>query len=112
MTKIDSWGFPNPFDSKEIIIDNKCAISIHPFEGEISIQSFRCFQPKSGYGTELMKRIIALADEYQVNLTLSPEPLNTKVKIPQKKLMEFYKRFGFKGNKEYMTRKFTPHPIQ
>lgn len=68
-----------------------------------------------GYGTLIMKAITELADEYQLNIILSPVPIdkegNEEYKTAQNKLIAFYKKFGFivkKGiyNDKQMIRKF------
>ncbi len=105
MKEVDALGYRNPFNDMEVVVDDKCSIGVQVSSDTVHIDTLRCFSPKSGHGTEIMTRIINLADKYKVNLSLYPVPLKTKVQISQKKLIEFYKRFGFVGTKALMTRK-------
>lgn len=57
---------------------------------------------KKGFGSHVLKIITAEADKQDIKLILHPKPFSKE--IPQGKLVSFYKKHGFVGNKDRMTR--------
>lgn len=97
---VRSWGPPNPFNPREIVVNNEAAITLRPFEGEVHIESIRAFWPAKGVGPRVMTRICDLADKAGVTLTLTAKPLGGQQwKTPKKGLVEFYKAFGFRRDR-------------
>jgi GNAT superfamily N-acetyltransferase len=99
--KLWAMGYPNPINDRETIIDNEILIEAWPLEDSVYLTGLRAVAHGKGAGTRVMTRLVQLADEMGVTLTLSPRPLEVprgQKKIPAKKLVEFYKRFGFTGS--------------
>lgn len=59
------------------------------------IESVRALQTGGGAGSKAMEHIAALADQHGVRLTLHADPLDV-AGIGSRKLVEWYKRFGFR----------------
>jgi hypothetical protein len=74
-------------------------------ESEVQVYHFSAFLPRRGHGTRMMERLCALADQFDVALTLMPQPRWTESDEPldEVALREWYKKFGFTGL-GYMTR--------
>lgn len=107
-TQVVTWGYLNPFNSNEIVIDNEIVIHVHDeSDDRVYITNLRALSVKEGAGTRLMTRLTALADILNVTLTLQAYPLKVEKekRIPVRKLREFYKRFGFVVDDNMMTRR-------
>ena len=62
------------------------------------------FWPRKGHGSEMMKYLCSLADEYSVNISLQAEVRFGRNKtLIGKELVLWYRKFGFVG-KEFMKR--------
>lgn len=61
-------------------------------------------QRGEGHASELLRRICSLADEVEVTLSLRAEPKARKIGLRQAKLVEWYRRNGFEGEWDKMTR--------
>lgn len=108
VAKVRTWGAANFIDPRETVIDNEAIVEVRPQWGKVYLTGLRVVEQKKGTGTRLMTRLTQLADEMGVTLTLNARPLDVppgQKKIPQKKLVEFYKRFGFTGRASDMARK-------
>jgi hypothetical protein len=67
-----------------------------PFRGPVvAIVSLRSTKPKFGYGSAWMRGLTRLADTHGVALTLFAQTFGNN-KIPQQKLVRFYKNHGFR----------------
>ena len=71
-------------------------INIYEFANKISIDLIIVKEKNSGYGTKLMQEICDYADNNRKTIILSP---SDEFGGNMKKLIEFYKRFGFVENK-------------
>lgn len=100
---VNTMGYANPLNHREIVIDNKAAIEVRAWQGLVLIQSIRSFNPGQGFGSDLMKRLTSLADKLGVTMELDPVPLGDKGP-PLEKLIAFYRSFGFQGGEQGMTR--------
>lgn len=99
--KLGAMGYPNPINDRETVIDNEILIEAWPLEDSVYLTGLRSVTHGKGAGTRVMTRLVTLADEMGVTLTLSPRPMAVapgQKKIPAKKLVEFYRRFGFEGS--------------
>jgi hypothetical protein len=102
--QVRAWGYPNPFNAREIVVGDAVSLEVHEFDGTVRLVSIRAFTPKQGAGTEVMEKLVELADQLGVTLGLDPVPYHAQVKIPQRKLIQWYRRFGFTGGAEGMER--------
>lgn len=64
---------------------------------EVYLATLEALKKGQGSGTQFMSNLTTLADHYKVNLSLTPSAFG-KGGLPQDKLIEFYKKFGFKEN--------------
>lgn len=71
-------------------------LNIYEFEDKISIDLIVVKEKNSGYGSKLMKDICDYADKQKKTIILSP---SDEFGGNKKRLIEFYKRFGFVENK-------------
>lgn len=71
-------------------------LNIYEFEDKISIDLIVVKEKNSGYGSKLMKDICDHADKQKKTIILSP---SDEFGGNKKRLIEFYKRFGFVENK-------------
>lgn len=71
-------------------------INIYEFDNKISIDLIVAKEKNSGYGTKLMKDICDYADKSNKIIILSP---SDEFGGNKKRLIDFYKRFGFVENK-------------
>ena len=71
-------------------------INIYEFEDKISIDLIIAKEKNTGSGTRLMQDICAYADKEKKTIILSP---SSEFGGNKKRLIEFYKRFGFVENK-------------
>lgn len=76
--------------------------NINIFSGAISFNSIQTVPPdvceKRGFASEVMNKIVALADKHQVPMKLQVEPFGQK-SIDKKGLESWYKKVGFKKGK-------------
>ncbi len=105
VSTVRDWGYQNPLNPFETVIDNQLGLELRDSFGKVYLQQIRAFQMQTGAGTRLMRRLADAADAAGVTLTLNAHPLQVAHKIPKKKLVEFYKRFGFTGRADNMVRK-------
>lgn len=71
-------------------------INVYEFTDKISIDLIITKEKNSGYGTNLMKDICDYADKNNKTVILTP---SDEFGGNKKRLIEFYKRFGFVENK-------------
>ena len=108
---ISNWGYVNPLNPREIIIDDVVALDIGAFGGAVHLRLIRSFEQKQGHGTAIMQRLNHLADQMGVAIELDPKPLGMqKGRIPMKKLIGWYRSLGFQGGQEGMVRQ--PHQME
>ncbi len=104
VSMVRSWGYPNPLNEREVVI-GEGAVCVTYFDGAANLASIRAFNPKQGWGTEMMHRLTSLANQMGVKLTLVPEPFGSqKHEMPQRQLMKWYQRFGFTSDGDQMQR--------
>jgi ribosomal protein S18 acetylase RimI-like enzyme len=71
-----------------------------------SVTAFWADYRRRGHGTQLMKRLIKIADQMQLNLILEVGAYGTDKDPNNDQLTTFYKKFGFKTvNENVMERK-------
>lgn len=106
--KVFAMGYENPFNQRETVIDNEIVVEVMPVgDREVYLTGLKAFQHRAGAATRLLTRLAALADELGVTLTLRSKPMPVprgQKPIPAKKLVAFYKRFGFTGTRADMAR--------
>ena len=70
----------------------------------VPIVSFNVFVPqgnrKKGYGTEVVKQLMKLADKHKIILTGEPSPFGDGKKMSQQQLFAWYERVGMKRMNE------------
>lgn len=76
--------------------DSFSKINIYEFDDKISIDLIVAKEMNSGMGTKLMNEVCAYADKTKKIIILSP---SDEFGGNKKRLIEFYKRFGFVENK-------------
>jgi GNAT superfamily N-acetyltransferase len=84
-----------------------CTVSVDltPFDGRIRISSIMVSEPDRGKGiaSKVMKELISLSNELQVELSLLVEPFGRVRTLNRRALSSWYRRLGFKqkgGNKD------------
>jgi hypothetical protein len=109
----DAWvrdvygqGPRNPFNEREVIINNEAAVEVRALAGQAWLQSIRALERRQGAGGRAMLRLCAIADKHHVAMHLDPKPFG---KFPdamkQGRLEKFYQKYGFVKQREgYMTR--------
>lgn len=65
-------------------------------------------QRGKGHASLLLQKICSMADKVDVTLSLRADPKARKIGLVQGELVAWYKRYGFEGSPERMTR----HPVQ
>lgn len=83
-------------DIKEKYKDFFKTINIYEYSNKISIDLIITKEKNSGYGTKLMQDICDYSDKNKKIIILSP---SDEFGGNKKRLIEFYKRFGFVENK-------------
>src|SRR6185369_4829545 len=96
ISDIRSQGYPNPFDTREIVIQNKVGIDISFFDGALWVSSITSYE--KGGGRLGMQVILNAADKHGVIVRLSPEPFGKKT-LNRSQLINWYKRLGFNRSK-------------
>lgn len=91
--EIQSQGYPNPFNPREIIIQDKVGLEVSFFDGALWVSSITSFE--QGGGRLGMEIILKTADKYQIIVRLDAEPFGKKT-LNKSKLIAWYKRLGFK----------------
>lgn len=71
-------------------------INIYEFDNKISVDLIVAKEKNSGYGTKLMQEVCDYADKTNKIIILSP---SDEFGGNKKRLIDFYKRFGFVDNK-------------
>jgi hypothetical protein len=81
-------------------------IAIAPNEGFVQLYRIGAFVQGRGDGASMMTILCAAADRFgaEIRVQVEPEFLGTQREIPDEKLREWYRRFGFVGGR-YMTRR-------
>ena len=77
-------------------IDSLEKFNVYEFSNKISIDLIVIKDKNSGVGTKIMKEIVQYADNKNLTCVLSP---SNEFGGNKKRLIEFYKRFGFVENK-------------
>ena len=95
VNKIRSLGVKHPFDSSTIIGD--VLVEVSNFDGYVRLNSIFSMEKKKGKANEVMQMICDIADEFQVTITLSPEPFGNdkSIILNKEELTNWYKKFGF-----------------
>lgn len=97
INEIRKQGSPNPFDPREIVIQNKVGVTISFFDGALWISAINSFE--QGGGRLGMEIILKVADKYKVITRLDPEPYGNKT-LNRSQLIAWYKRLGFKKSNQ------------
>ena len=86
--------------------DEDCLVltDINIFDGAISFNTIQTVArntcEKKGFASEVMNKIVALADKHQVPMTLSAVPFGQE-SLGEKELESWYRRVGFDREDEY-----------
>lgn len=81
---------------KNKYLDNIEIFNVYEFKDKISIDLIKVKEEKLGTGTSIMKDLCVYADKTKKIIILSP---SDEFGGNKKRLIEFYKRFGFVENK-------------
>lgn len=82
-----------------------CSLIVWEDEDTITVSSLYSEFRRRGHATELMQRVIELADAMDRNLILRVQPYGDDERIEKKRLIEFYEKFGFvKSDNDVMSR--------
>ena len=65
-----------------------------------------------GLGTKLMNQLCAEADKHQVVLRLFPRPYGANNRTTRRRLVRFYKRFGFASSPKWEGCWLVREPVQ
>lgn len=96
---IRNLGYPNPINSREIIIDDSVAIEIGSFDKRLWFSSIYSVDRSQGNAGRVMQKIVDIADKYGVTIALEAKPFGGKSGTPilnKSQLVTFYKKYGFK----------------
>lgn len=97
---IQSLGYPNPLNSREIVIDNSVIVEIGIFDKRLHFSSIQSMDKGQGNAGRVMQQIVDIADKYGVTIALTPKPFGmSKDKLTKPQLVAFYKKYGFKPEK-------------
>lgn len=96
-----------------IFQDISFGIIFHPLKDGICIHNFLVnpFFQKRGIGTDVMKTIMNISNEYNIPIYLIPVS-TTDYGISVKKLRTFYHSFGYKREKTSVYWKYSPIGVQ
>ena len=105
--EIRSLGSVNPFNERETAFgfqgtDHIVLAEVSKFDGHLWINGIQSTERNKGYATQIMNKIIEIADKYQVYCALTPKPYtNFKHKdiLNATQLKNWYSKFGFKPTK-------------
>ena len=84
---------------------NHCLVitNLKVWDGAIRLSSIQTVPPGvcegKGYASDVMNRLVALADKYQVPMSLDPHPFGQK-SLGVKELQSWYSRAGFNPRKD------------
>lgn len=93
-----SWGKLNPYNDREVLIDNNCLLRLQVSFNSVYIEHIRSLPEfkNKGYASKLLKRLVDLADKMNVRLTLHPQPTDNQGQgLSMDDLINWYKRYGF-----------------
>ena len=99
---IQSLGYPNPLNSREIVIDNSVLVEIGIFDKRLHFSSIQSMDKGQGNAGRVMQKIVDIADKHGVTIALTPKPFGGKNGSPiltKSQLVTFYKKYGFKPEK-------------
>ena len=90
-----SWGKPNPYSENEVLIDN-CLLKLQVNFKGIYIEHIRVLTQFKGrgYASKILKRLVDLADEMNIRLSLSATQTDREG-LSDESLKNWYKRYGF-----------------
>ena len=98
---IQSLGYPNPLNPREIVINNSVIIEISIFDKRLYFSSIHSIDRGQGNAGMVMQKIVDIADKYGVTIALTPKPFGTgKDMLNKAQLVTFYKKYGFKPEKD------------
>jgi len=94
--KVEGWGYPNPFNRHETIIDNAVGIELDAMEeGEVYFKHIRSIaEAKKGNASKVLKKTLKLADDMGVTLVLYAKA-DRGGGMTTKQLISWYVRNGF-----------------
>lgn len=112
---LDDSTTPNPFGGGEQIFMHEgggawgavsVARDINRRPDVVHLNAIRSFSPgsRSGHGSHVLKQLLDRADRHGVTIELTAVPYGTK-DLKKKDLIAWYKRNGFEGKGEKLTRK-------
>lgn len=103
VNEINALGPPLRGDNQRAI--GGVAVTLKDKGWGVELVELKAAIPGAGAGTKVMKTITDAADKHSVTMTLKPASLdNPSDKEANKRLVKFYKRFGFKGGLTGMVR--------
>jgi hypothetical protein len=95
----------NPIDNKSFVYGDKASLEFNRFDkgdkNEVSLEGITSLDKGKGLGKEAMTDITKSADELGTTLTLDAKPFG-KEGLGKKELIDFYKKNGFKVDKQYL----------
>jgi hypothetical protein len=98
---IQSLGYPNPLNPREIVIGNSVIVEISIFDKRLYFSSIHSIDRGQGNAGMVMQKIVDIADKYGVTIALTPKPFGTgKDMLNKAQLVTFYKKYGFKPEKD------------
>lgn len=80
-------------------------------ERQCTVHRLWTLTPGAGNGTTMLETLCGLADRHGIEIALRPLPFGRKpYRLGRDKLMTWYARYGFEGNRRKMIRQ-PRHPI-
>ena len=76
-----------------------CVLAVSVLGKDLFIEWIQSLIPEKGNAGKVMTFLCALADKHKVRLVLDAIPCG-EPRIPKRKLMAFYRRYGFRWTKE------------
>jgi hypothetical protein len=94
--EIEKLGVRNPFNPKEIVIDDAVVIEVSNWDKRLWFSSLYSIDKGKGNASRAMQKIVDIADKHKVTVALDPHPFGTGTgRLNRAQLVNFYKKFGF-----------------
>jgi hypothetical protein len=108
---IRNLGEINPFNSREVLIDNNVSVELSNFDGHLWINSIMTLERGRGDASRVLQKMCDIADKHQVYMGLGASPFGKTKGLNKAQLIAWYKRYGFK-KVDYDTMERPPMPIK
>jgi hypothetical protein len=108
---IRNLGEINPFNSREVLIDNNVSVELSNFDGHLWINSIMTLERGRGDASRVLQKMCDIADKHQVYMGLGASPFGKTKGLNKSQLIAWYKRYGFK-KVDYDTMERPPMPIR